>query len=159
MNAQRPHGQAAQKPLQGRHGDVAAHRSANDGDKLFQQILLDGFFQRNRLADMASQRVAVAQQKKHDVQHHEKADHHVKRVLPDADSLRGDELAAFCHAGGEFFQDQPLAAQPEAVQQAQHPVGQGAVHLLQVDRRPEFPRLKTLIKPRRLLYQGTDDQP
>ena len=84
---------------------------------LLKMIALDVGLHRNRLPDAPGQGGAVAQEEKQQVQHDEKADEKIKGVLPDAQGLRGNELAALGQAFRHARLDQPQVVQARTVQQ------------------------------------------
>ena len=139
LNPQEPEGDAAQGALRHGHHDIAFDRGARHRGELGNEAALVVGLERNRLDDARDQAAAVAQQEKQQIHHHAEADDELERVLPDVDRLRRHELAGLRGTGRQLVLQRSQIAQPQTVEQAQHPFGHGQQHLLQVGAEVELP--------------------
>jgi hypothetical protein len=108
---------------------------------------------RQRLAHGLRQRGAVAQQEVQQVEHQREAHQEIEGVLPDAERLRGDQLAGLGGTLGDPGQHRLQVAQAEAAHQVEQPLRHGTEDLLEVAPEVDLARADALRHQRGLLHQ------
>ena len=115
MHAKDPEREPAERALCNGDQHVALHRRPDDGREALEQARLDRRIERDRGADLARQRGAVAQQEEQQVHGDAEADDKVERVLAEVDRAAGEHLPALQHRrrqlrlnGGEIVESEPL---------------------------------------------------
>ena len=149
---------AADRALDHRDDDVALDRRAHHRGEAAEHRAVVLGAERHRVADVAADGAAVAEQEEQHVEHDAGAGDEAQRVLPEAERLGGEELADLLQRV-----DQPVAqgaevvAEPEAREQHAHPLGQRRLDLLHQGRRVVVAGLDALDELRPLADQRPED--
>jgi len=158
MDAEQPEDQPAERALDDRHDDPAFDRRADHRRELRAELALQARLQRQRLADARGEPVTIAEQEEQQVQHDERVDDEVERVLSDRQRPRPYELQRLDEARRDALLDCAEIAQADAGEPRLQPRRQRVEDLLQVASGCDLARLHRLVQVHGFLQHQRRDE-